>query len=950
MKIGKDKTQSPKNQAQQNKKDKNGGTNSVANNSQLLTLHQQQQYQQQMLKQENARNQLKNQQNQPTNQTNQNKDINPQMIINTQRPSLNPQQQRNLQAMQQNQIVQHLANLQLQQQQQQQQQNQRLSQSSTLSNLNPNQQQQANQSQSSGTLPRPMMNGQSSISNSLSTSAINGNLLNENNSNRQILTNGNSIYGRTISAAVPNQPIYNSSTLNKQPIITNLNKTNSIYGQTQLNPNQQQQLNNQLIYASRQNPNLFKVNTPHTIYGQTGQFNNSQLNLSQNQMMNNRLSLFEEDAGIMSEVETASTGFRRLNKIRSSLPIVRMNKSSDRSLGLVFLQFKNETKKSLLPNEITSFDTVKALFVRSFPNQLTMDYFEDKNRVRIYVHDQTKDMFYELEDLKDVKDRSILRIYENHNGVWLPAGLNSLTTNGGNLLNSSANSNVSALQRPNSILGFSNKKDELNYFSEPEFDVDFNQHNNLHKKRFSATFANNYVGGQPGANLINCGNNSQYYGVVVSAQQRQEALAKQQLNNISSTLPRGTHLMNINNLSNQQAPPPKPQRTFNMINSNDKQLLLNNKISFINGNPLQQSLNSTNSSLFDKTIPDRPYSVAGNYSIDQQFSLPIQMARSFHETSMPAQFLTSPERKQLNLLQQQTNDIYGFNGPQIDDQTNLKMKIMEKQLENLTGIVETVLKPSLNQQPQQQQSSSTILKPKKQNCSFDLAINGNLMNSICTIQNKAKILNHDLKELRKFTIDQRQTFSALISQATNELKNRLSFFELQDKKVQNFRFKRLRLTKEEELYREDVCKLERDLTDLELNVEKLRANVISRRCRVNMIDVENMALSLSRAGRIVSELKSKFPDLQTNLKMIMTKEMQVVVDEEKFLKEEPDRLENALRRCKKLTGTLVTLKRLASVQEQRSSANKGALEKCFSTDSNLDQDGSKVNILIIALY
>lgn len=29
----------------------------------------------------------------------------------------------------------------------------------------------------------------------------------------------------------------------------------------------------------------------------------------------------------------------------------------------------------------------------------------------------------------------------------------------------------------------------------------------------------------------------------------------------------------------------------------------------------------------------------------------------------------------------------------------------------------------------------------------------------------------------------------------------------------------------------------------------------------------------------------------------------------RFLKEEPDRLENALRRCKKLTGTLVTLKR-----------------------------------------
>ncbi|KAK8390200.1 hypothetical protein O3P69_013048 [Scylla paramamosain] len=45
--------------------------------------------------------------------------------------------------------------------------------------------------------------------------------------------------------------------------------------------------------------------------------------------------------------------------------------------------------------------------------------------------------------------------------------------------------------------------------------------------------------------------------------------------------------------------------------------------------------------------------------------------------------------------------------------------------------------------------------------------------------------------------------------------------------------------------------------------------------------------------------------------------MERAICNEKFLKEEPDKLESALRRCKKLTGTLVTLKRLASVQEQR---------------------------------
>lgn len=67
--------------------------------------------------------------------------------------------------------------------------------------------------------------------------------------------------------------------------------------------------------------------------------------------------------------------------------------------GLVFLQYRSETKRALLPNEITSIDTVRALFVRSFPRQLTMAYLEGPN-VKIYIHDANKDMFYELEDVR----------------------------------------------------------------------------------------------------------------------------------------------------------------------------------------------------------------------------------------------------------------------------------------------------------------------------------------------------------------------------------------------------------------------------------------------------------------------------------------------------------------------------------------------------------------------
>lgn len=61
----------------------------------------------------------------------------------------------------------------------------------------------------------------------------------------------------------------------------------------------------------------------------------------------------------------------------------------------------------------------------------------------------------------------------------------------------------------------------------------------------------------------------------------------------------------------------------------------------------------------------------------------------------------------------------------------------------------------------------------------------------------------------------------------------------------------------------------------------------------------------------------RFPLLQNALRNILSNEMEKVVREEKFLQDEPDRLESALRRCKKLTGTLVTLKRYVFKKKKR---------------------------------
>jgi len=75
----------------------------------------------------------------------------------------------------------------------------------------------------------------------------------------------------------------------------------------------------------------------------------------------------------------------------------------------VFLVYHSETKRAVLPNEVTSIDTVRALFVRSFPHILSMRWFDAPSR-KIYILDQTSGIFYELDDLRFAIDLCAVRV------------------------------------------------------------------------------------------------------------------------------------------------------------------------------------------------------------------------------------------------------------------------------------------------------------------------------------------------------------------------------------------------------------------------------------------------------------------------------------------------------------------------------------------------------------
>lgn len=158
-----------------------------------------------------------------------------------------------------------------------------------------------------------------------------------------------------------------------------------------------------------------------------------------------------------------------------------------------------------------------------------------------------------------------------------------------------------------------------------------------------------------------------------------------------------------------------------------------------------------------------------------------------------------------------------------------------------------------------------------------------MFNQLRQLKSKTKDLKTECANLRRMAKNQSQATRDTLRETCSKIKGSIAFLNSNDPIEKKLRMDRLRLSRDEDSYRSDVMRLEKDLSDLESRVEELRSNVINRMCRVNMIDVEEMAFVLSRASKAVFELKLRYPHLQDTLKTVMQQEMEVVVREEKYV-------------------------------------------------------------------
>ncbi|XP_060829797.1 uncharacterized protein LOC132914594 isoform X4 [Bombus pascuorum] len=638
--------------------------------------------------------------------------------------------------------------------------------------------------------------------------------------------------------------------------------------------------------------------------------------------------LFDDDPGIMSEVETSSTGFRRGGKQRSSLPVVRTpSKTLERPLGLVFLQYRNETKRALLPNEITSIDTVKALFVRSFPKQLTMEYL-DSPHVKVYIHDSNKDMFYELEDLRshlrDIRDRSVLRLFESTDGVTGMPG---------------------PLGIPGTGTGLPPHWEDQSYFSEPEFDSEY-QHQHIHKSKTAKNSTS--------------GNSGYYVGG-------------------SSTLPRGGQLMRAYSpaassvVGGPNATPtqPKPLATPDRLHGESGYM----------SSPERGGGVGSGTGRY----PPGPYSAGSSYEdpyysqysgtvtpvIDEEARIRVEhmerqlanltglvqkaLTHAPHTSPSPRDYLQVPAGRDPYARGPGAGDEFdkhsSSSSASLPDDSYLRTDVKPPKLgkDKSVSFEKSVSfsdePPDMNSPKQHSPQHAADTKPTKpaiksstlprmssqerdrhkptpppkpatlvagQYVYRDMALTPEMYNQLRGLQKKAKDLRQEVRNLRRMSQAQAHTIRETILDTFITIRTML--LSCGDAA---WDAEKIRLSREEDLYRQEMLRLVKDLTELENTVEELRGNVINRKTRVNMSDVENMALIMSKSSKTVADLKVRFPSLQEGMKGLLSSEMEMVVRAEKFLKEEPERLESALKRCKKLTSTLVTLKRLASVQEQR---------------------------------
>ncbi|XP_066485116.1 sickle tail protein homolog isoform X12 [Tiliqua scincoides] len=700
---------------------------------------------------------------------------------------------------------------------------------------------------------------------------------------------------------------------------------------------------------------------------------------------------------IMSEGDNL-TPFSRGSRTRASLPVVRTtNQTKERSLGVLYLQYGDETKQLKMPNEITSTDTIRALFVSAFPQQLTMKMLESPS-VAIYIKDESRNIYYELSDVRNIQDRSFLKVYNKdpvHAFNHMPRAVNGDVRMQREIFPSASRPGSTA--HPPHALPTSPSATAVPHSMPPSPSripygsvrpVSGPGNATIPRDRLSNMPASRSISPSPSAIL-----------------ERRDVKPDEDMNNKSLTLFRNEGLYADPYLYHEGRMSIAGSHTGHPLDIPDHVITYHRstmRSSSTYCNPpmqpeiMEQSLYRQKSrkypdshlpTLGSKTPPASPHRVADMRMID---------IHTHHNAQVPPHTIhldrSSPGRQSVKkdpgtpvFVEAKARNAMGLPGmteiaPSIPDkkafgygtavipkesETRERMQAMEKQIASLTGLVQSALLKGSNTSNSKDASSEKMVKTVSTkshteksgsahvssgknslaaieaaptSTSHSLPVRSTtVQHSLCDMKRNISDLRIQLHQMRQLQLQNQEALRAMVKKAELEISDKV--IERAKRLEDPVQRQRHLVEQERQKYLNEEERIVKTLCELENFVEELKKESAATNRIITLKDVEDGAFLLRQVGEAVATLKGEFPTLQNKMRAVLRIEVEAV----RFLKEEPHKLDVLLKRVRSMTDTLTILRRqvtegLMKGVDPSQAAQYSAMEKATAAEVLKNQE------------
>ncbi|KAM9333030.1 sickle tail protein homolog isoform 2-T2 [Pholidichthys leucotaenia] len=625
-----------------------------------------------------------------------------------------------------------------------------------------------------------------------------------------------------------------------------------------------------------------------------------------------------ESLDTMSESD-APTGFTRGSRVRASLPVVRStNQTKDRSLGVLYLQYGDETKQIRMPNEITSIDTIRALFVSAFPQQLTMKMLESPS-VAVYVKDDMRNMYYELTDVRNITDHSCLKVYHKD-----PAQAFSLPgprpANGeARMHNEMAHAGRDGqhplrhppmgppphhpMQGPLPLTPHSMPPSPSR--------IPFGRQGSIPS---SATI--------PRDRLSNANPQARSNSPCPSAiLERRDVKPDEDMAGKSHSITRGNeglyadpYLLQEGRMSMSAAHAPHPNPGLDgpdvHVMGGFHRSSIRSTSSYSGPSPTdtidhhslyrQKSRNSQLPTLGSKTPPPSPHRMSEVRVIDihggppqgvPPHGVPLERSSPVRQSFRKEEVMGTKPRN--NMGSPAVSDLQGPIPAGGDHQTR-----------------ERPPKTSSPAHSAHSSGGSPILSPKSGAAPADKS-SAPLRVNLLQFRKNVSDLRMQLHQMRQLQLQNQEALRVQLKRAEQEISVKLA--EAMRRLEDPVQRQRALVEEDRHKYLGLEERVLTELSDLEQYVGCLQKDAATAHRAVTLKDVEEGAVTLRKVGESLAGLKGEFPALQTKMRSVLRVEVEAV----KFLKEEPHKLDSMLKRVKSLTDALSSLRRSATEPSQK---------------------------------